>query len=108
MGALQQGKAVIVERGRMNLPAEEFAHPFTHLGGGGHGVGEGEDFLRLRMFLLDEARDTVNEDRSFTGAGSGHDEHWSVHVLDGFALAIVGKKWSGMRLSFGHSHQGSE
>jgi hypothetical protein len=30
-----------------------------------------------------------------------------VHVLDGFALAIVGEKWSGMRLRFGHSHWGS-
>ena len=48
----------------------------------------------------------MNQDGSFAGAGASHDEHWSVDVIDGFALAIVGKEWSGMRLSFGYSHLG--
>ena len=107
-GALQQGVAVIVESSRMNFPAEEFAHTVTHLAGGGHGVGEGKNFLRLRVALLGETRDALNQDRSFSGTGPGNHQHWTVNVLDGFALAIVGEEWSGRRLKFGDSHWGSE
>src|ERR1700693_2372369 len=97
-----------MESSRMNFPAEEFAHTVTHLAGGGHRVGEGEDFLWLRVALLGETRDAVNQDRSFSGTGPRNDQHWTVNVLDGFALAIVWEEWSGRRLKFGDSHWGSE
>ena len=92
----------------MNWFAEKPANAFAHLAGCGHRIGEGKHFLGLRMFLLDEASDAVNQDRSFSGAGSGHDQHRPVNVRDGFALAIVGNKRGRMRLHFGNSHRGSE
>jgi hypothetical protein len=58
--------------------------------------------------LLGETRDAVNQDRSFSGTGPGNYQHWTVNVLDGFALAIVWEEWSGRRLKFGDSHWGSE
>jgi len=90
----------------MNFLAKEFADSVMHFASSGHSVGESENFLRLGVAFLDQVRDAVNEDRGLARTGASYYQHWSVHVLDGFALVIVGKEWS-LRL-FGDSHCGSE
>jgi hypothetical protein len=50
----------------------------------------------------------MNQNRSFPGAGSRHDQHWPVNVLNGFALAIVGDELCRMGLRFRDNHCGSE
>ena len=77
----------------MDWLAQEGADAIAHFRGGGYGVGEGEDLVRLGMALLNQPGDTVDEDGSFAGASTGDDEHRTVGVLDSFTLAIVGEKW---------------
>ena len=77
----------------MNLLAEERAHAISHLASGGHGIGEGEDFVRLRVSLLNQTGNAMDENRRFAGAGAGYNQHRSVNMVDRFALAIVGKEW---------------
>ena len=82
----------------MDRLAQQRAHAVPHLSGRGHGVGEGEHLLRLRVPLLDQAGNAVDQDRSFPCAGSRDHQHRSVNVLNRFALAIIGNKRGGMRL----------
>jgi hypothetical protein len=80
----------------MNFMTEERAHPISHLAGSGHGIGKGNNFVWLCLSLLNQASNTMDEDRCFAGAGACDNQHRSVNMVDGFTLAIVGKK--GVRL----------
>jgi hypothetical protein len=82
-----------MERGGRNFVAKERAHAISHLAGSGHGIGEGEDFLRLRVSLLNQTGNAMDENRRFAGAGACYNQHRSVNVVDRFALPIVGKEW---------------
>jgi hypothetical protein len=93
-GPLEQLEAIIVKGGGMNLFAEKRAHSITHLPRSSHGIGEREHLLRLRVLLLDKAGSTVDEDRSFSRTGARDHQHGAVNVVDRFALAIIGNKWS--------------
>ena len=87
--APQQHQAIVVERRCLNGLAQKLAHTLLHLGGGIHGVGEGEDLVGAGITFSDQALDAVGEYRSFSSAGTGYDQHGAVNVFDGFALSLV-------------------
>ena len=83
---------------RMSWFAQLPANAITHLSGGGDCVGEGDDLVRPRVALLHQAGNAVDQDRGLARAGSGHDQHRPVNVIDRFALSIVWSERSRMRL----------
>ena len=107
--ALEQFEAVVVKGRGVYFPAaNQLADAVTHLAGGVDGIGQREDLVRLGMTFVDQALDTVGQDRGLAGARAGDHQHRSVNVLDGFSLAII---WSerngaGIRLRWGHPGSG--
>jgi len=70
-GALQDVETVVVEGGRIYLFAEQRAYSIPHFFGSGHGVGKGQHLFGLRVLLLNQASDAVNQDGSLACAGAG-------------------------------------
>ena len=70
----------------------------AHLTGGGHGIGESKDVLGLRVSLLDQAGNPVDQDRGFPRTRARYHQHRSVNMLDRLALRNVGNKRSGRQL----------
>jgi hypothetical protein len=50
--------------------------------------------VRVSVPFPDQAFNPLGEDGSLPGAGAGDNQHGPVDVLNGFALAIVGKERS--------------
>src|ERR1700693_3263058 len=107
-GALQQVVAIVMECQRMNRLAQQRADAISHLSSSRDGIGEGDDVLGLRVSLLDQVGDAVDQNGSLPRARAREYQHWSVDVLDRFALATIGKERGGARLWFGDSHRGPE
>ena len=107
---LQQLVAIIVEGGGVNLPAaQQSGNAAAHLLGGIPRIGEGENLLRFRVSFLNQAGDSVGQNRGFSGSRAGHDQHRTVNVLNRFLLALVGTKCGtkcGTRLGLGRRHRG--
>src|ERR1700729_4356036 len=90
----------------MNFLAEKAGNAVPHFSGGGHGVGESDDFVRLRMAQAHQTRDAIDQDGGLAGSGSRDYQHRAVNMVNRLALAIVREKWLGFY--FGDSHWGSE
>jgi hypothetical protein len=81
----------------MNLLTEQDAHLVAHLFRSLYRVGERENLLRPGVTLLNQAGNAMDQNRSFSSAGSRHNKHRPASVLDGFVLTIVGNKDRGLR-----------
>ena len=90
--SLEQPEAIVVKcRSVHALPAQQPAQAVPHLCRRIDGVGESQDFVRLRVPFADQALNAIGQDRSLAGACARDHEHRSVNMFNGFALAIV---WS--------------
>ena len=88
--AFEQVEAVIVKRRGMNrFPAEQLAQALAHLGSRIIRIGEGQNLVRLRMPIANQARNAMGQNRSLPRARAGHHEHRPADMFDGFALAVV-------------------
>src|SRR5579864_2473781 len=103
--ALQQAIAVIVKRGGVDaFAAEQVTNSLSHFRCGIPGVGEGDDFVRAGMGLLDQVGNPVRENGRLAGSRARNHEHGPLDMLYGLELAIVRyeRQLSGVRLHEGH------
>lgn len=68
---------------------EMLGDPVREVGSGVIVVGDDGNFIGTRMIVRKQRGDAGGDDRGFARAGAGDDEHGSVKVLDGIALARV-------------------
>src|ERR1051325_11677020 len=66
--------------------------PAFQLGGGIDGVGDAADLVWLGLVFSDQFGDALRKNSRLSSACTGHDEHGSVHVVNGHFLALVGDK----------------
>src|SRR5437763_375846 len=83
---------------RSQRSIEESAHAISHFSRRIAGVGEGQDFVWLRMTVADQMFDAMGEDGGLAGARSGNYQHRAVDMLNRLALTLVGNERTGTRL----------
>src|SRR5437868_11579635 len=104
---LQQVQAIVVERGGVNgFAREQGPHAIAHFSRRITGVGEGQDFVRLRMTFSDQVFDAMRQDGGLAGARSGNYQHGAMNMFNGLALTLVGNERTGTRLLGRHCCSG--
>ena len=76
--------------GRTNWFPQLLLHPLPHLLGRILGISDGKDLIGPGVAFADQMGDTPGEDGGLACARAGNDQHRSVDVFDGFALALIG------------------
>src|SRR5262249_47592503 len=101
LAALQDAKAICVKGSRPDgsTPSQPAIHAGFQFGGGVLSEGDGQDFVRPGVALLDQPGDAFHQHRSFSGAGAGQHQHRPMRMLDSLALLRVGDDLGGHRRS---------
>ena len=67
-------------------------------------VGERQNLTGLSHIFAHQACNTPCQDCCLTSACAGDHQHWSVAMLNRFALAFIGRKLRGDQGGFGYCH----
>ena len=65
-------------------------HALLHFSGGVVRIGERENLIGPRVTLSYEVRNTLDEDGRLAGSSARQNHHWTMNVLDGLKLALIG------------------
>ena len=96
-----------MECGGVNgFAAEQGPHAIAHFSRRITGVGEGQDFVRLRMTFSDQVFDAMRQDGGLAGPRSSDYQHRAVDMLNRLALTLVGNEGTGTRLLVRHCCSG--
>ena len=85
---LVEGSGMECRRGHVIADTKR-AEPGTHLGGGFHGEGDGEDSSGIPGARSAAVGDAPRDGARFTGACTRHNPHRAVQRRGGFALRII-------------------
>ena len=103
---LEQVQAIVVEGGGVDLfsAAQQVAQTLLHFEGSVVRIRESEDFVRLRVPFPDQVLNAMRQYRRFARSSAGHDQHWTVEMLNRFALTVVWSEGSGTRIGLRRPH----